>query len=447
MTQADVRTNELVSVERGEVDRIIFSSEDIFEQELELIFARSWQFLCHESQIPKTGDFFETPIGRDNVLSVRQKDGSIKALLNTCMHKGNAVCRAEEGNTKVFMCTYHGWTYDLEGNLIGVPDADRFFKGRLDKSQHGLREVAQVANYHGFVFATMDKTAPPLEEFLGATGRLAIDLMAVRDIEIVPGIQKFTIECNWKIAAENAMDWYHPQITHLSAAAAGLFAPTPGQLGEDGGATDTLGHSLDLPTNLGVSDEIAIFGEYGHAISGPSIDGLPPNSGANHEWRKTTQAKKLLGPIGVRSFGHPNIFPNAWITQGLQLSLRIPVTASKTEVWWFSFVEKGISAEDRKRAIAGHVHAFGPAGFLEQDDGENWSQATLQSRGHSSRDIPQLLKMDIGHGAIIKEHGLARTEGATSEHGQMWLYHSWAQWMKGLGWEALSSATTPPDVL
>ena len=123
--------------------------------------------MCHESQIPKAGDFFETPMGRDNVLSVRQKDGSIKALLNTCTHRGNAVCRAEEGNTKAFMCTYHGWSFDLAGNLIGVPDADLFYKGDLDKSKYGLREVAQVANYHGFVFATMDETAPPLEEFLG----------------------------------------------------------------------------------------------------------------------------------------------------------------------------------------------------------------------------------------------------------------------------------------
>ena len=83
-------------------------------------------------------------MGRDNVLTVRQKDGVIKALLNTCAHRGNAVCRAEEGNTKAFMCTYHGWTYDLAGNLVGVPDFDLFYKGELDKSKHGLPEVAQL---------------------------------------------------------------------------------------------------------------------------------------------------------------------------------------------------------------------------------------------------------------------------------------------------------------
>jgi 3-phenylpropionate/trans-cinnamate dioxygenase alpha subunit len=111
----------LVSAERGEIDRRIFSDPDIFELEMELIFRRAWLFLCHESQLSKPGDFFEGPMGRDNVLVVRQRDGGIKALLNTCAHRGDAVCRAECGNVKNFMCTYHGWTYDLVGNLIGVP--------------------------------------------------------------------------------------------------------------------------------------------------------------------------------------------------------------------------------------------------------------------------------------------------------------------------------------
>jgi phenylpropionate dioxygenase-like ring-hydroxylating dioxygenase large terminal subunit len=210
----------LVSVERGEIDRRIFSDPDIFDAEMELIFGRAWQFLCHESQIPKAGDFVETPMGLDNVLAVRQKDGSIRGLLNTCTHRGNAVCRAEEGNTKAFMCTYHGWSYDIGGNLIGVPGIDKFYKGDLDMSQHGLRQVAQLESYHGFVFATLDPTAPPLEEYLGPTGRLGIDLIALRgNIEIIPGIQKFIIDCNWKFAVDNLFDWYHPQVTHMSAMA------------------------------------------------------------------------------------------------------------------------------------------------------------------------------------------------------------------------------------
>src|SRR5215467_6310523 len=142
----------LVSVKLGELDRRIFSDADIFEQELVTIFGRAWLFLCHESQIPNTGDFFESVMGRDNVLVVRQKDGSIKALLNTCSHRGNAVCRADEGNARNFLCTYHGWSYGIDGRLLGIPGYKSFYAGELDKSRLGLAPVAQLATYKGFVF-------------------------------------------------------------------------------------------------------------------------------------------------------------------------------------------------------------------------------------------------------------------------------------------------------
>jgi 3-phenylpropionate/trans-cinnamate dioxygenase alpha subunit len=438
--------DELVSVERGEIDRRIFSDEEIFERELELIFARAWHFLCHETQIPKAGDFVETPIGRDSVLTVRQKDGSIRAMLNTCMHRGNAVCRAEEGNTKAFMCTYHGWSYDLAGNLIGIPDADRLYKGTIDKSQHGLRQAAQIGNYHGFVFATLDATAPPLEEYLGSTGRLGIDLAASREIEVIPGVQKFVIDCNWKLAVDNLFDWYHPQVTHMSAAASGIF-PQSDVIADQGGATTTAGNRLDIPASLATSDELAFVGEFGHAIAGPSIDGLPPNTPVDHSWRQRPPASEWLGPDGGRSFGHPNIFPNSWITQGPALSLRIPISPTKTEVWWINFVEKNATPEERAFKVMGATHFFGPAGLLEQDDGENWWQSTATSRGVAMRGIRHLLRMDHGTGKVIKENGLARIEGQPSEHGQLWTYHCWAQWMKGVGWDELRSSTEPPDLL
>lgn len=92
-------------------------------------------------------------------------------------------------------------------------------------------------------------------------------------------------------------------------------------------------------------------------------------------------------------------------------------------------------------------HIFGPAGLLEQEDGENWAQSTKQSFGAESVKIPQMLKMDLGRGKVIKEHGTARIEGTTSEHGQRWTYLAWAQYMKGASWDEIKAATTPGDVL
>src|SRR6516165_7632763 len=349
MILAATEIDGLVSLEHGEVDRRIYSDPTIFELEMERIFARSWLFLCHESQIPEPGDFFQSVMGRDNVLVVRQKDGSIKAMLNTCAHRGNAVCRAEEGNAKNFLCTYHCWSYRIDGRLNGVPGLKTFYNGELDRSRHGLAQIAQVANYKGFIFASHDASAPPLEEFLGATGRLGLDSIAVRgDMEVVPGIQKFLIECNWKIAVDNLFDWYHPQITHASVFQPGVF-PTRLRSEERfekinmNGVTMQSGAGLELP-EAGISgakfETVVVLGEYGHAIAGPNTSSSGYFEFAP-QWRDTPQAKAALGPVGIRVAGHPNIFPTTWVTVTQpQVSLRIPRDPSHTEIWWFTFVDR-----------------------------------------------------------------------------------------------------------
>src|SRR5262249_33457327 len=254
LTTADIEA--LVSLHRGEGDPRGFSDPAIFEREMEQIFARAWLFLCHESQIPETGDFFASVMGRDNVLVVRQKDGSIRAMLNTCAHRGNAVCRADEGNAKGFLCTYHGWSYGIDGRLVGVPGYKNFYDAEVDKNRLGLAPVAQLGSYKGFVFATHDPTAPPLEQYLGATGRLGLDLIAARgDMVVVPGIQKFVIDCNWKIAVDNLFDWYHPQVTHASAFRSRALGPEPRQGGgyeriDMSGVNMDSGAGLDVPVGI-----------------------------------------------------------------------------------------------------------------------------------------------------------------------------------------------------
>jgi 3-phenylpropionate/trans-cinnamate dioxygenase alpha subunit len=455
MALANTEIDELVSLERGEVDRRIYSDPEIFELEMERIFARSWLFLCHESQIPEPGDFFQSVMGRDNVLVVRQRDGSIKAMLNTCAHRGNAVCRAEEGNAKNFLCTYHGWSYGIDGRLNGVPGFKTFYDGQLDKSRHGLAQVAQVASYKGFVFGTHDASAPPLEEFLGATGRLGLDQIAARgDMVVVPGIQKFIIDCNWKIAVDNLFDWYHPQITHASAFQPGVMpteAPNAAarekidlsEVNMDSGA------ALDLPAT-GISgtkfDQVVVIGEYGHAIGGPTASSSG-NGVFDQTWRIGAEARAALGPVGVAVAGHPNIFPTTWIAVSVQLSLRIPRDPGHTEIWWFTFVDRNLPRETRDFMVTIASRVFGPGGVLEQDDGENWAQATAQTRGIASRRMKHQLTMGLGRGKIIKEGGLSRIEGLTAEHGQLWTYHSWAQWMKGLSWDELKKVTTPGEFI
>src|SRR5687768_4854519 len=93
---------ELVDIGHGEISREVYVNEQIYQQELEQIFARSWLFVGHESQVPNPGDFFQSRMGEEAVLLVRDRQAGLHVFLNTCRHRGMKVCRYDEGNTLLF---------------------------------------------------------------------------------------------------------------------------------------------------------------------------------------------------------------------------------------------------------------------------------------------------------------------------------------------------------
>ncbi len=430
----------MVNPETGLVDRRIFSEQDIYEMELERIFARAWNFMCHDSQIPNPGDFFQTVIGEDRVICVRDNDGMPQVLVNTCRHRGNAICRADEGHATSFMCTYHGWTYDLKGALVGVPGFKEVYHEELDRENWGLIKAAQVDTYKGFVFANMDAEAPNLNDYLGEIGRMSLDLVAERgNVAISAGIQKYIIPCNWKLAADNVWDFYHPGITHASSAMSGMNArlrPPNAKMPPPPTQTPAANRSSRM-----TSAHLILLGEYGHALSGPENN--EENAAArlsDETWREKPEAQAVLGPVGMRANSHPHIFPNMWITYPgfAQVSMRMPKGPMKTEIWWFSFHDSHMDDEMQAYARDRAMHVFGPAGMLEQDDGENWGQSTMGMRGVISSKYPINYAMSLGHGEIIDdETGPPRIEGHVNEHAQLWHYRAWSEWMAAENWSHL----------
>jgi phenylpropionate dioxygenase-like ring-hydroxylating dioxygenase large terminal subunit len=425
----------------GRLDRRVHSDPALYQLELERIFARAWNFMCHDSQIPNAGDYFINYIGEDQVICVRDEDGKVNVLLNTCRHRGNALCRAEQGNAKSFVCSYHGWNYALDGRLIGVPGLGPWFRGAFDKSQWGLARAAQVDSLHGFYFATLDPDAPPLLDYLGDTGRTGMGMLAsFGEVEVVDGIQKNVIDCNWKIAVDNLFDWYHVMYSHASANSTGF---------------------VDLAGTQHPMSQMVMLGEYGHAIGGPGIpkarqdeidamtDEMRRQASAGAERRqpviRPSGAREVMGPAGVRSNGHPNIFPNVWITlNGWQICLRLPRGPGKTELWWFTILPKAIPPHARESILRVTRHLFGPAGLLEQDDSDNWSQSTRASRGVASRKLGQTLQMGLGLDEVTTDpSGQRYIDTCINEHGQRWTYRAWTEWMAARDWAELERTRSP----
>src|SRR4051794_5426546 len=94
----------------GMVHRSLFTDPAIFELEMTRIFAATWVFLVHETEIPKPHDFKCVNVGRRPVIVTRTAEGEVRALLNRCTHRGTTVCMEAQGNAKRFQCAYHGWT-------------------------------------------------------------------------------------------------------------------------------------------------------------------------------------------------------------------------------------------------------------------------------------------------------------------------------------------------
>lgn len=401
--------SEYVDLAKGTIDRAIFSDPDIYRLELERIFARSWLFMCHETMIPDEGDFFQTYMGEDRVIVTRAPDGSINVLLNTCMHRGNTVCKAEQGRASSFMCSYHGWTYDLTGKLVGVPGAKDIYYDEFDSSEWGLRAAAQIENYRGFVFATLDPEAPPLAEYLGTGGIFMIDQLADKgDLTVIPGVIKSLLPCNWKMAMENNQDYYHPGITHASA----LLAF------EEQGAN--IVNEVDVnaePSAIQIGDFSrdpvghAILAEYGHVMD-------------------------------VFPYQHASLFPNVGMFTGTyqMLFVRHPKGPEKTEVWFFNFVNKDASKEEQEAWRVRNVRFLGPAGLIEQEDAENWELSTSATVTSAMRRIPLNYQMGLGHGEVVHNADVAMPvleAHVTNEDYMRWVHRSWTEWMDAESWQAL----------
>ena len=151
-------------VEDDRIHASLYTDPRIFADEMERIFHRGWVFVGHASEIPRAGDYVTRRLGAQPVIMVRGREGQVSVFVNRCRHRGTMLCPAERGHARTFACPYHGWTYDIDGALLGVPYPGGY--AALDRSEYGLEAAPRVSSYRGFVFASFAATGIPLLEHL-----------------------------------------------------------------------------------------------------------------------------------------------------------------------------------------------------------------------------------------------------------------------------------------
>jgi choline monooxygenase len=187
----------------------LYRDPEVLEAEQRRIFARTWQFVGHESQLPEPGGYMTTSAGVEPVLVIRDDEGTLRAFRNVCRHRGSRLLSGSGECGKAIRCRYHGWTYKFDGRLIGVPEG-RAIAG-LDKSKLGLFG-ARVEVLCGLVFVNLDADATPLaEQVAGLPERL--DRYGLDRLKPKPE-NASSQPANWKIVVDNYLEGYHVPIAH-----------------------------------------------------------------------------------------------------------------------------------------------------------------------------------------------------------------------------------------
>jgi choline monooxygenase len=180
--------------------------------ERDAVFGKSWQLVAHAAQVRDAGDHAVAEIAGVPLVVVRGVDGALRALHNVCRHRAGPLATCDGRGARVLTCRYHGWTYALDGALRGAPGmhgAEAFDVAAIRLPQ------AQVAEWHGLVFAALD-AAPPFPDLVAGVearlGALAFDGY-VFDRRV-----SYELACNWKVYVDNYLEGYHLQRVHPALA-------------------------------------------------------------------------------------------------------------------------------------------------------------------------------------------------------------------------------------
>ncbi|HVC62365.1 MAG TPA: aromatic ring-hydroxylating dioxygenase subunit alpha [Acetobacteraceae bacterium] len=326
------------------VHRDVYIDPDIFRLEMERLWARTWIYVGHASQVPAPGDYVTCDIASMPVLMIRQPDDGIRVLRNRCAHKGAKIVSEWSGSAGRFIrCPYHNWSYRTDGSIAAIPLRQGYDGTDFSRCEaaRGLRPVA-TETYRGFVFVRLSEDGPDFKAYFGES-LSSIDYMVDRspagEMQIAGGVLRYMHDSNWKMFVENLNDAMHPMAAHESSAgtAKELWSDQPD----------------DAPKPMAIEQLVPFAGSYdffdkmgervfdnGHSYSGAHFSihsayaAVPDYDAAMRRAYGEARAKDILGTVRHNTVYYPSL-----TIKGAIQTIRVvrPIAVDKTLIESWSF--------------------------------------------------------------------------------------------------------------
>ncbi len=375
-----------------------YTSSEFFEQEWNHMWTKVWLLLGRASELPEAGDWQMEPVGPEEILMVRQADGSIKAFYNVCQHRGNPLVEDHKGHVKRFVCKYHSWAFTPDGELNFAPDKDDFPEG----NPCGKLRLQPVAceTFAGFVWINMDPKCAPLKDYLGPIW----DEWQARNIDTWQRTManSMWLPCNWKVVLDNFNESYHVPTVHMGAK-------------PDTDRKEIRGHIntyfKETRFDLATEGHNRMVMEGGYGVGSTDQDGniIEPLASQLRYWNldpadfrgrpadtrsALQQAKRQLGPD--RGFDHYARVPDAQLTDAFHYTL-FPNFAVTLWSDGFHFLRARPHPEDPKQCLFDNWWYASPASLeagVERNHGHQ-GQAERQLLSYPDDSIGPGIEDDV----------------------------------------------------
>ena len=338
----------------------VYSDGATARQEQERVFrGATWNYLCLDAELPEPGSYRTTFVGETPVVVVKDADGEIYAFENRCAHRGALIALEKCGKADTFQCVYHAWSYNRQGDLVGVA-FEKGVKGKggmpasFCKEEHGPRKL-RIAVFCGLVFGSFSEDVPSIEEYLGDEICQRIERVLHKPVQV---IGRFTqaLPNNWKLYMENVKDSYHASLLHLFFTTFEL-----NRLSQKGGV---------------IVDESG-----GHHVSYSMIDKAAADASYQEQGLRSDSDKYRLKDTtvleGFEEFDDGitlqilSVFPG-FVLQQIQNCLAVrqvlPKGQERSELNWTYLGYVDDTPAQRKVRLK-QLNLVGPAGFISMEDG------------------------------------------------------------------------------